>query len=133
MIGGGASPQLLPAPGCQIPESGLRLERMDPNAATQASLEDRVFVLEAALSSIGAALLAPSGWGDDKQLHQGVYATVRRVLRGSAFMDVLHRREAQLETRETGGALGAADAVLNTLHAQVAQSAERGISHVETA
>jgi hypothetical protein len=106
---------------------------MEPNAAAiHASLEDRVFVLEAALSSIGAALLAPNGWGDDNQLHQEVYGTVRRVLRGSAFIDPLHRREAQLEARKTGGARGAAGAVLDTLHAQVAQSAERGISHVET-
>jgi hypothetical protein len=107
---------------------------MDPNAATtQASLEDRVFALEAALSSIGAALLAPNGWGDDSQLHQELYATVRRVLRGSAFIDPLHRREAQLEARESGGAQVAADAVLDTLRTQVAQSAERGVSHIETA
>jgi hypothetical protein len=100
---------------------------------SQASLEDRVFVLEAALSSIGAALLAPNGWGHDNQLHQEVYATVRRVLRGSPFIDPLHRREAQLEARETGSARRAANAVLNTLHTHVAQSAERGIPHRETA
>jgi hypothetical protein len=107
---------------------------MDPNAATtQASLEDRVFALEAALSSIGAALLAPNGWGDDNHLHQELYATVRRVLRGSGFIDPLHRREAQLEAREAGGAREAAESVLTTLHTQVAQSAERGVSHIETA
>jgi hypothetical protein len=94
-------------------------------ATTQAALEDRVFVLEMALSSIGGALLAPNGWGDDNQLHQEVYWTVRRVLRGSPFMDVLQRRETQLEARETGGAREAADAVLNTLHTHVAESGDR--------
>jgi hypothetical protein len=106
---------------------------MEPNPGTfQASLEDRVFVLEAALSSIGAALLAPNGWGNDHQLHQELYASVRRVLSGSAFMDALGRREAQLEVRETDVARGAADAALNTLRTQVAQSAGSGNSHRDT-
>jgi hypothetical protein len=91
----------------------------------QATLEDRVFVLELALASIGGALLAPNGWGDTGQLHQELYATVRRVLRGSDFMDVLGRREAQLEAREALPARATSDAVLGTLHAQVAQSSER--------
>jgi hypothetical protein len=53
---------------------------MDANSThSQANLEDRIFVLELALSSIGGALLAPYGWGDTGQLHQEIYATVRRV------------------------------------------------------
>jgi len=98
---------------------------MDSTPPTLAALEDRVFVLEMALSSIGGALLAPNGWGDDAQLHQEMYATVRRVLRGSASMDVLERREAQLEAREATAARAATETVLSTLHTQVAGSGER--------
>jgi hypothetical protein len=93
--------------------------------AKQAALEDRIFVLELALSSIGGALLAPHGWGDTGQLHQELYATARRVLRGSEFMRVLELREAQLEAREAGSARVASDAVLSTLHTHVAESSER--------
>ena len=99
---------------------------MDATATTtQTALEDRVFVLELALSSIGGALLAPNGWGDTNQLHQELYATVRRVLRGSDFMEVLERREAQLESREAVPARAASDAVLSNLHSQVVESSER--------
>jgi hypothetical protein len=98
---------------------------MDSTSPTLAALEDRVFVLESALSSIGGALLAPNGWGDDAQLHQEMYATVRRVLRGSPSMDVLERREAQLEARESVVARAATETVLSTLHTQVAGSGER--------
>jgi hypothetical protein len=92
---------------------------------TQANLEDRIFVLELALASIGGALLAPHGWGDTGQLHQEMYATVRRVLRGSDFMAQLERREAQLEERESSRAREATDVVMNALHRQVADSGER--------
>jgi hypothetical protein len=95
---------------------------MDPNAPTTQTLEDRIFVLELALASIGGALLAPNGWGDDSDLHQEMYATVRRVLRGSASMDLLQRRESQLEARQAGAARVATDAVMNSLHSQVAES-----------
>jgi hypothetical protein len=99
---------------------------MDPHSKTaHATLEDRVFVLETALSSIGGALLAPNGWGDAAQLHQDMYATVRRVLRGSAFMPALESREAQLAAREAVPAQAATDAVLNTLRTQVAESGEK--------
>jgi hypothetical protein len=98
---------------------------MDSTPPTLAALEDRVFVLEMALSSIGGALLAPNGWGDDAQLHQEMYATVRRVLRGSVSMDVLERREAQLEARESAAARAATETVLSTLHTQVSESGER--------
>ena len=98
---------------------------MDANSTTTQALEDRVFVLELALSSIGGALLAPDGWGDTGQLHQELYATVRRVLRGSDFMETLQRREAQLEARQAVPARAASDAVLSTLHSQVAESSER--------
>ncbi|MDX6563992.1 MAG: hypothetical protein QOD65_3806 [Gaiellales bacterium] len=99
---------------------------MDPNAAaTQAALEDRIFVLEMALTSIGTALLAPKGWGDDNELHQEMYATVRRVLRGNASMLILERREAQLEARESTNARTATDAVMSNLHSQVSASGEQ--------
>lgn len=111
--------------GCRNRENGLTLRRMNSDTpTTHAMLEDRVFVLEMALSSIGGALLAPNGWGDDGQLHQEMYATVRRVLRGSAYMDVLQQREAQLEARESGSARAATDAVLSALHTQVAGSGD---------
>jgi hypothetical protein len=95
------------------------------STTTQTALEDRIFVLELALSNIGGALLAPNGWGDTSQLHQELYGTVRRVLRGSSFIDMLERREAQLEARESGPARSASDAVMSTLHEQVAGSGER--------
>jgi hypothetical protein len=99
---------------------------MESNGTTtHVTLEDRVFVLEMALLSIGGALLAPNGWGDDAQLHQEMYATVRRVLRESAFMGVLETREARLAAREASGARAAADAALNSLHTQVAESGAR--------
>jgi hypothetical protein len=99
---------------------------MEPNVpTTQVTLEDRIFALEMALLSIGGALLAPNGWGDDAELHQEMYATVRRVLRKSSFMDVLEAREAQLAAREASGARAAADAALNNLHTQVAESGAR--------
>jgi hypothetical protein len=89
------------------------------STTSQAALEDRIFVLELALSTIGGALLAPNGWGDTGQLHQELYATVRRVLRGSDFMHSLERREAQLEARESAPARAASEAVMTTLHEQV--------------
>jgi hypothetical protein len=99
---------------------------MDPHSTTvQATLEDRVFVLEMALTSIGGALLAPTGWGDSTQLHQEMYATVRRVLRGSEFLPVLESREAQLAARDAKPAQAATDAVLDTLRSQVADSGQR--------
>jgi hypothetical protein len=98
---------------------------MDSTPPTLAALEDRVFVLEMALSSIGAALLAPNGWGGDAELHQEMYATVRRVLRGSASMELLEYREAQLEARESVAARAATETVLSTLHTQVAESGDR--------
>jgi hypothetical protein len=99
---------------------------MDTNPTkTQATLEDRIYVLELALSSIGGALLAPHGWGDTGELHQEIYATVRRVLRGSDFMDLLERREAQLDARESSQARAATDVVMNALHKQVADSGEK--------
>jgi hypothetical protein len=99
---------------------------MDANPThSQANLEDRIFVLELALSSIGGALLAPHGWGDTGELHQEIYATVRRVLRGSDFMDLLERREAQLDARESSQARAATDVVMNALHKQVADSGEK--------
>ena len=94
-------------------------------ASHTAALEDRIFVLELAISNIGGALLAPHGWGDTSQLHQELYGTVRRVLRGTDFMHPLERREAQLEARESAPARAASEAVMSTLREQVSTTGER--------
>jgi hypothetical protein len=65
-----------------------------------ATLEDRVFTLELALSNIGGALLAPGSWEDDQRLHQYMYDTVRRALLRTPFGEALDQREQQLFVRE---------------------------------
>jgi hypothetical protein len=65
-----------------------------------ATLEDRIFSLELALSTIGGALLAPGSWEDDQRLHQYMYDTVRRALQRTPFGDALDQREQQLFVRE---------------------------------
>jgi hypothetical protein len=102
---------------------------MNPIPSSQtAALEDRIFVLELALSTVGGALLAPQGWGDTRQLHQELYSTVRRVLSGTDFMHTLERREAQLKARESAPARAAGEAVLSTLREQVSTTGERMFS-----
>ena len=65
-----------------------------------ATLEDRIFSLELALSNIGGALLAPGSWEDDQRLHQYMYDTVRRALQRTPFGDALDQREQQLFDRD---------------------------------
>ena len=65
-----------------------------------ATLEDRIFTLELALSNIGGALLAPGSWEDDQRLHQYMYDTVRRALLRTPFGEALDQREQQLFVRE---------------------------------
>ena len=65
-----------------------------------ATLEDRIFTLELALSTIGGALLAPGSWEDDQRLHQYMYDSVRRALLRTPFGEALDQREQQLFVRE---------------------------------
>lgn len=96
----------------------------DASTTTQAILEDRVFALEVALASIGGALLAPNGWDADRSLHQHVYGTTKRALRGSPFADALEQRERQLQAREAGAARTVVEASLSGAHSTVAEAAE---------
>jgi len=73
---------------------------MTTDEFVHATLEDRIFSLELALSNIGGALLAPGSWEDDQRLHQYMYDTVRRALLRTGFGDALDRREQQLFVRE---------------------------------
>jgi hypothetical protein len=73
--------------------------------SAHATLEDRIFSLELALSTIGGALLAPGSWEDDQRLHQYMYDTVRRALQRTPFGDALDQREQQLFVREAPAAV----------------------------
>ncbi len=73
---------------------------MTSQDSAYATLEDRIFTLELALSGIGGALLAPGSWEDDQRLHQYMYDTVRRALQRTPFGDALDQREQQLFVRE---------------------------------
>jgi hypothetical protein len=73
---------------------------MTTDEFVHATLEDRIFTLELALSNIGGALLAPGSWEDDQRLHQYMYDTVRRALLRTPFGEALDQREQQLFVRE---------------------------------
>ena len=73
---------------------------MTTDEFVHATLEDRIFTLELALSNIGGALLAPGSWEDDQRLHQYMYDTVRRALLRTGFGDALDQREQQLFVRD---------------------------------
>jgi hypothetical protein len=89
----------------------------------KAALEDRIFDLEFALTSIGGALLSPSGWKTDQQLHQYLYAAVKRALADTPFGEALDQREQQIWTRRA--AAPAVDRVLGELRSELALSADR--------
>jgi hypothetical protein len=86
-----------------------------------AALEDRVFDLEFALANIGGALLSPSAWKTDQELHQYLYEAVKRALAHTPFGSALDGREAQIAARRAP----AVDRVLGTLRSELALSTDR--------
>jgi hypothetical protein len=88
-----------------------------------AALEDRIFDLEFALTNIGGALLSPSGWKTDQQLHQYLYAAVKRALADTPLGAALDQREQQIWARRT--AAPAVDRVLGELRSELALSTDR--------
>jgi hypothetical protein len=97
---------------------------MAENEATPtATLEDRIFDLEFALTNIGGALLAPGGWKTDQQLHQYLFAAVKRALTDTPFGAALDAREHQLWSR--GAAAPAVDRVLGELRSELALTTDR--------
>jgi hypothetical protein len=89
----------------------------------RSALEDRIFDLEFALTSIGGALLSPSGWKTDQQLHQYLYAAVKRALADTPFGAALDQREQEIWTRRA--AAPAVDRVLGELRSELALSTDR--------
>ncbi|MDX6539439.1 MAG: hypothetical protein QOI71_1049 [Gaiellales bacterium] len=87
-----------------------------------AALEDRVFDLEFALTNIGGALLSPGGWKTDQELHQYLYAAVKRALTATPLGAALDQREQQIRSRRAGAP--AVDRVLGELRSELALSSE---------
>lgn len=95
----------------------------DEPTTTRASLEDRIFDLEFALSNIGGALLSPGAWKTDQALHQYLYAAAKRALADTPFGSALEGREHQIYARRA--AAPAVDRVLGELRSELALSTER--------
>ena len=95
----------------------------DEPTTTRASLEDRIFDLEFALSNIGGALLSPGAWKTDQALHQYLYAAAKRALADTPFGSALERPRASDLARRA--AAPAVDRVLGELRSELALSAER--------